>query len=1002
MPNDYVPTTLALRVTMGDFAILPALTRRGTVPFLVCCAVGWMAASNAAAQLPATRLDGVFPAGGGPGSKFDLTVSGADLYSLSKLHFSHPGITAEVKMAEPGPFDTGPQRVPNQFVVTVSADVPPGQYDVRTEGMYGISNARIFEVGTLPEQLEVEPNNELEQATEAKSPVVFNGQINSTADVDWIRFQATAGERMLVDCLAQRIDSRLHPVVRVVDSNGHTIGQATNNDAGDAIVDFTAPTTGEYFASVRDALFAGGPGYVYRLQIGQLSHIDFIFPPAGVAGSQQQYTIYGRNLPGGQPSTLTIDGRTIDQLAVGIAIHGDVIDKLEWSQRVHPHQSGLDGIEYRVTGQQGRSNPMRLTVATAPVVIEQEPNSKPAQAQQLSIPCEVAGQFYPVRDADWFSFTAKQAEVISMEVYSHRLGLPTDPTLVVQQITTNEKGEEQQSLITQVIDDTANRDGGHEFDTRSGDPKFRFVAPADGTYRVYLRDGFSALKSDPRLVYRLALRREQPDFRLAAVPADSSGALFLRKGGRESIHVVAFRQDGFAGDIRLTATNLPAGITASEVSIGPQSNVGTLVITADENAAPAAGSIQIAGKAVINGQEVTRTARTGAASVAPQQIPQPGQLMPGLPARLTRGILVSISAAESAGVTAAAGNNQIWETARGGILKIPYTVVRRNGFNGGIIGMPMDIPANIDAQQVNVGGGATTGEVQLNLRANTPIGTYTFFVNNFVQGYEYRRNPDAAQAAAARKTQLDQIVNETAEKARRATEAADQAQRTMDEMIAALQTATNDKDAADRVAAETTDPAQKATAIEAITVAEKAVTDAMEKLKVAEENKAKADEEAKKAMELSELAMQTRQKAEERANELANEAQPRQLNYWTPSTPIQIRIAEYPITLEGIPESVTVKQGAMIEVPLKINRLFGFDQNVDVQTTLPAGVGGVQINGLDIPNGQADGKIVIMAAADATPGTHVLQIVTRMNFNGNGLEMPRTMKLVVEAVTEMK
>ena len=58
----------------------------------------------------------------------------------------------------------------------------------------------------------------------------------------------------------------------------------------------------------------------------------------------------------------------------------------------------------------------------------------------------------------------------------------------------------------------------------------------------------------------------------------------------------------------------------------------------------------------------------------------------------------------------------------------------------------------------------------------------------------------------------------------------------------------------------------------------------------------------------------------------------------------------------------------------------------------------MQINGMDVPNGQVDGKIVIIADASATPGTHALQIVTRMNFNGNGLEMQRTLNLVVEAV----
>ena len=45
------------------------------------------------AQLPATRLDGVFPAGAVPGSLFELTISGTNLDNVDRLVFSHEGIS---------------------------------------------------------------------------------------------------------------------------------------------------------------------------------------------------------------------------------------------------------------------------------------------------------------------------------------------------------------------------------------------------------------------------------------------------------------------------------------------------------------------------------------------------------------------------------------------------------------------------------------------------------------------------------------------------------------------------------------------------------------------------------------------------------------------------------------------------------------------------------------------------------------------------------------------
>ena len=64
-----------------------------------------------------------------------------------------------------------------------------------------------------------------------------------------------------------------------------------------------------------------------------------------------------------------------------------------------------------------------------------------AKAQAVSVPCEVAGQFYPQTDRDWVTFQAKAGEALWIEVLSQRLGLPTDPHLLVQQVTKNDKGE---------------------------------------------------------------------------------------------------------------------------------------------------------------------------------------------------------------------------------------------------------------------------------------------------------------------------------------------------------------------------------------------------------------------------------------------------------------------------------------------------------------------------------------------------------------------------------
>ncbi len=125
-----------------------------------------------------------------------------------------------------------------------------------------------------------------------------------------------------------------------------------------------------------------------------------------------------------------------------------------------------------------------MTVATAPIVREAADNNTPQTAQTLVPPCEVAGQFFPQRDADWYTFDAKAGAVYWLEVYSHRLGCATDPSLVIERV--EKKPDTGEEVATQIawIDDVRQREGGYEFDDRHRDPAYQFTAPADGTYRV--------------------------------------------------------------------------------------------------------------------------------------------------------------------------------------------------------------------------------------------------------------------------------------------------------------------------------------------------------------------------------------------------------------------------------------------------------------------------------------------------------------------------------------
>ncbi len=1015
----------------------------------------------AEAQLPATRLEGIFPAGAAPNSTVEVVISGTDLDDVNRLLFSHPGITAKQKMAEPTPFDEGPQPVENRFLVTLAGNVPPGNYEVRCQGKYGLSNPRMFVVGERPELIETEPNggNQLPRWTERDDgmggtkrenlameislPVTVNGESSVAADVDWYRFSGKAGQRVLLEGYARRIDSRMDLVLTLFDANGRMLGENRVGQDGDPLVDSQLPADGEYYIKVHDSQYRQGTGYIYRLNVGVQPHLDFLFPPAGLPGSNGTYTIYGRNLPGGRKSPFTVDGRPLEMIQARIAIPSNVVDQLTFSGRLDPQCCGMDGIEYRIKTGPVSSNPLLVTAASAPVVLEQPNNDRPETPQQLKPPCEVAGQFYPQRDIDWYSFEAKQGEIWAIDLYSHRLNLPTDPVLLLQQVTVKETGEEEVRDIV-FLDDVApknvnNRTGRHEFDHRTTDPFYLFTVPADGTYRLMVKDGYSSVTSDPRLVYRLAIRQPSPDFRIVAVPGDSTGSLLLRKGGRDVVRIFVDRRDGYQGEIRVKASGLPNGVTSEEITIGPLNTIGTLVLTASASAPASIGTLQITAQGTINGKTVTRRARYGAA-LQPFQFNQPNANIASVPARFVERIQVCVSEAEPAPQVLSIGSGKVIETSRGGIVKIPYQVKRQQGTGGSLAAFPTDVPLGTTAPQVNIGG-QDKGEFELRFQAATPPGTYTIYLAGFNRGLQYKRNPEEAERAKKRQERIAQILKDAQQKTQQAQQIVQQRQKELDQANAAVTQAERVKQQTSQALKTAQTAVQQATAAlkqrEAqaaanpddaglktqVQQAQTALAEAQKKqqeAKTADEEaakklttlktqqtaagkaKAEADQQLKEAQTFQQQAQQEKQRADQYANRKKSEANPRGFNVRIPSNTITVKIAEFPLKIDTLPESMTVKQGEKASVPIKITRLYGFQGNVSVQTQLPRGVSGIVFQNLTIPGNQPNGQYDLTVQPNATVGTHECTVNIRMTFNGQSLTMQRPLKVTVVEVKPQK
>ncbi|VTR93995.1 Probable serine proteinase, subtilase family OS=Planctomyces maris DSM 8797 GN=PM8797T_03955 PE=4 SV=1: PPC [Gemmata massiliana] len=127
-----------------------------------------------------------------------------------------------------------------------------------------------FRVSAFPNVNEVEPNNELKQASAATGwPVAFNGIIEKPGDADHFRFRAKKGDVIDVQAFAFRVGSPLDTVVAVLDAGSEVIGANDDDETHDSRLLVAIPVDGEYFVRVTDKRKQGGSAFIYRIELNR-------------------------------------------------------------------------------------------------------------------------------------------------------------------------------------------------------------------------------------------------------------------------------------------------------------------------------------------------------------------------------------------------------------------------------------------------------------------------------------------------------------------------------------------------------------------------------------------------------------------------------------------------------------------------------------------------------------------------------------------------------------
>jgi hypothetical protein len=133
-----------------------------------------------------------------------------------------------------------------------------------------------FAVDTLPECLEKEPNNSIAAAQAVTLPIIVNGRIDKPGDWDVFRFKGRAGDTIVAEVHARRLDSPLDSVLKLTDASGKQLacnddyedkGAGLDTHYADSYLTATLPADGAFYIHIGDAQHQGGPEYGYRLRV---------------------------------------------------------------------------------------------------------------------------------------------------------------------------------------------------------------------------------------------------------------------------------------------------------------------------------------------------------------------------------------------------------------------------------------------------------------------------------------------------------------------------------------------------------------------------------------------------------------------------------------------------------------------------------------------------------------------------------------------------------------
>ena len=183
------------------------------------------------------------------------------------------------RVGQPVKIETNGWNLEKATLSAPPKDAKPGKHllAATTDGKL-VSNYVPFALGTLPECLDKESNDEPSKAQKVTLPIVVNGRADHVGDWDVFEVTGKAGETIVAEVHARRLGSPFDSFVKVTGADGKIIAlnddhydaaSGLNTDHADSYLMAKLPADGKYYVHLGDTRRHAGKEYAYRLRISQ-------------------------------------------------------------------------------------------------------------------------------------------------------------------------------------------------------------------------------------------------------------------------------------------------------------------------------------------------------------------------------------------------------------------------------------------------------------------------------------------------------------------------------------------------------------------------------------------------------------------------------------------------------------------------------------------------------------------------------------------------------------